>query len=72
MERKKVKSSRIRAIGYDPKKETLEVEFMKGGIYQYSPIKKGIHLELINAQSIGVYFENNIRNNALVKVNKVG
>ena len=35
MERTRVSSSNIRAIGYDPQSQALELEFLNGGIYQY-------------------------------------
>ena len=36
MERKRVNSSRIRAVGYDAKTQDLEVEFSDGRVVVYS------------------------------------
>ena len=62
MERTTVRSSNIDSIGYDEDNETLEVEFNKGGVYQYSNVPLAIYEELINAGSIGVYFAANVKN----------
>ncbi len=35
MDRIQVRSSNIRSIGYDQNRQILEVEFLKGGVYQY-------------------------------------
>ena len=35
MEREPVVSSNLVSVGYDPASETLEVEFIKTGVYQY-------------------------------------
>ena len=35
MEREHASSSNIRSIGYEPVNQTLEVEFVNGGVYQY-------------------------------------
>jgi len=71
MIRKPVESSNIKSIGYDPTNRTLEVEFNSGGIFQYSPITNEAYNMLISAESIGSYFHKNIRNNDLVKTEKM-
>jgi len=43
MERKRVSASNIRAVGYDPGRQTLEVEFMSGSIVQYSEVSPEVH-----------------------------
>lgn len=62
MERQNVESSNLASIGYDAKNEILEVEFKHGGIYQYSDVPENVFEELMNADSHGVYFSANIRN----------
>jgi len=42
MERKRVNSSRIRAVGYDPKERVLEVEFSDGRVVGYSGDRRGL------------------------------
>ena len=63
MERQSVSSSNLASIGYDAENEILEVEFKHGGIYQYFGVPENIYDELMNADSHGVYFSANIRNN---------
>lgn len=62
MERIAVNSSNLASIGYDSPSQTLEIEFNHGGIYQYYDIPEQVHAELMNADSIGSYFNHNIRN----------
>ena len=55
MERIIVKSSNLKSVGYDEKKEILEIEFHKGGIYQYFNVPKHIYETLMDASSLGKY-----------------
>ena len=61
MKRKSVSSSVLASIGYDPKSRLLEVEFNHGEIYQYSDVPEKVYKELINADSIGKYYSDNVR-----------
>lgn len=63
MKRQLVESSNLASIGYDPENEILEVEFKHGGVYQYFDVSENVYEELMNADSHGVYFSANIRNN---------
>lgn len=62
MERLPVDSSNLRSIGYDLKKQVLEVEFQSGEIYDYLDVPEVEFNALKNAPSIGQYFAKNIRN----------
>jgi hypothetical protein len=62
MQRENVTSSNIMSIGYDDSTNTLEIEFLTGGIYEYYNIPIDTYNELMNASSIGSYFSRNIRN----------
>ena len=62
MERTPVTSTNIRAIGYDADSQTLEIEFNKGPVYQYSGVPPGEHEGLMAADSKGTYFNTNIKN----------
>jgi hypothetical protein len=62
MDRTPVKSSTIRAIGYNAATLTLEVEFTDGHVYQYCGVPLWAHTELRTAASVGTYFNLNIRN----------
>lgn len=60
MERKRVNSSRIRAVGYDPKRRTLEVEFSDGRVMAYDGVSPEIHRQFMAAPSATSYFEDKI------------
>jgi len=60
MNRQNVESSSIKSIGYDPFNEFLEVEFVRGAIYQYVNVPAEVFSQLENADSIGSYFSKNI------------
>jgi YD repeat-containing protein len=60
MERKKVNSSSIRAVGYDERGRVLEVEFNDGRVNQYSGVAPEVHRRLISAPSIVSYFRDNV------------
>lgn len=62
MNRKSVESSNLASVGYDAENEILEVEFNHGGVYQYFDVPEQVYEELMNADSHGVYFSANIRN----------
>jgi len=61
MERTHVESSNIESIGYDPDSETLEIEFIKGGLYQYYNVPEYVHGELMSASSHGGYLSSSIK-----------
>jgi len=60
MERKRVNSSKIRAVGYDPQSRTLEVEFSDGRVVAYSGVSPEIHRQFMAAPSPTSYFEDKI------------
>jgi KTSC domain len=70
MDRAAVSSSDLASVGYDESTQTLEVEFHKGGIYQYFGVPKPLHDGLVTAASPGKFFHANIRN--LFSYEKVG
>ena len=61
MERTPVQSSNLLEIGYDPDTETLEVMFKNGGVYQYYNLPQHMYDQLMQAQSHGVFFNNEIK-----------
>lgn len=63
MKRQSVNSSNITSIGYDKDKQVLEIEFNTGSIYHYPNITEKLANELVNAPSIGRFFNTTIRNN---------
>jgi hypothetical protein len=61
MKRVRVRSSELRSVGYDPLAVVLEVEFVAGGVYQYSGVSAETVLALLEAESIGRYFNAHVR-----------
>jgi hypothetical protein len=50
-----VSSSNLASVGYDPNTQTLEVEFLHGGIYQYSDVPSSVHSGLMTAITPAVF-----------------
>ena len=61
MIRTSVTSTDLCSIGYDPVTRTLEIEFVSGGIYQYSDVPPEVLEELLGADSPGRYFHARVR-----------
>ncbi|MEK6880098.1 MAG: KTSC domain-containing protein [Nanoarchaeota archaeon] len=57
----KVESSNLEKIGYDIDKKVLAVQFDSGRVYNYSNVPQEVVLNLLFAESIGKYFNANIR-----------
>ncbi|WP_439360663.1 KTSC domain-containing protein [Bradyrhizobium sp. DASA03007] len=62
MERQPINSTNLISVGYDEDSSTLEVEF-KGGVYRYYNVPAFEYERLMAANSHGVYFNANIRDN---------
>ena len=60
--RKFVSSTNIKSVGYHQPTEALVVEFIKGNIYLYTSVPEDIYRNLMNAISIGQYFNIMIKN----------
>ena len=60
MERKRISSSKIRAVGYDPKTEALEVEFNDGRVMSYAGVSPEVHRRFMAAPSPVAFFEDKI------------
>ena len=61
MERTPVSSSSLKSVGYDPRSQTLEIEFETGRTYQYFNVPESIYQALMSAGSHGQYFNQNIK-----------
>lgn len=61
MDRIPVSSSNIASIGYDQKTQTLEVEFLKGSLYQYFDVPQIVYEEFIGADSKGKFLATQIK-----------
>lgn len=53
MDRTPVKSSNVRAIGYDPETQVMEVEFSNGSIYRYYDVPDMVVRQVREADSVG-------------------
>lgn len=63
MEREAVSSGNIASIGYDEPSETLEIEFLKDGrVYQYLNVPSFMFERLMQANSVGIFFNAEIKN----------
>lgn len=61
MRRQPVESSAISSVGYDPRSETLEVEFSSGAVYDYYEVPPRVYRALLKAPSKGQYVSRRIR-----------
>jgi len=62
MNRNPVNSSNLKSVGYDPETMILEVEFKGGGVYQYKGVEVETHSLMTTSESIGRFFNQNIKN----------
>jgi hypothetical protein len=62
MDRELVSSTSLVSVGYNPPSETLEVEFHSGLVYEYYNVPQFLYDQLMQAPSIGSFFNAAIRN----------
>ena len=55
-------SRAIARTTYNPETLTLTVDFTDGNGFSYSDVPHNVHKALIEAASVGAYFNRNIRN----------
>ena len=60
MERKRVNSNKIRAVGYDPKSRIMEVELRDGTVLAYSGVSQEVYCQFMAAPSPTAYYEDKI------------
>ena len=58
-----VASSLIKAVGYDPEKGELYVEFHRGKLtkYVYQGVPRAVYGAMVEAQSVGYFFLANVK-----------
>jgi len=61
MMRYKVNSSEFRSIGYDLPSSTLETEYQSGEVYQYFDVPARLVLDMLEAESMGRFFNAHVR-----------
>jgi hypothetical protein len=62
MNRVPVLSSNIAEVGYDAETKVLEIMFNRGSVYQYDDVPAFEYTNLVNANSVGQYFNMMIKN----------
>ena len=60
MERKRLNSSRIRSVGYDPGLQKMEIEFSDGHVNAYGGVSPEVYRSLLNSPSPTSFFEDRI------------
>ena len=60
MQRKRVNSSKIRAVGYDEKSQTLEIEFTNGQVFQYPKVYPEVHRRFMAAPNPTSFYDDKI------------
>ena len=60
MERKRVNSSKIRAVGYDEKSQVLEVELSNGEVFQYVKVYPEVYRRFMAAPNPTSFFDDKI------------
>ena len=58
-----VESSMINKYVYNFATKTLKVEFNSGALYEYANVEPDLYDNLCKAESIGKFFNENIKNN---------
>ena len=56
MERERVDSSNLFAVGYDETSKTLEIEFHTHKVYRYYNVPPIVVRQLMDAESMGEFF----------------
>ncbi|ATZ94217.1 MULTISPECIES: KTSC domain-containing protein [Dickeya] len=62
MQRKRVSSTELFAVGYDSETSTLEVELLNGSLFQYKNVARMIYEELMASNAKARYYARYIRN----------
>ena len=58
--RKPLKSSKLRAAGYDERSRVMEIEFVNGDIYEYKSVSPETYRQLMSSPSPNSFFEDKI------------
>jgi hypothetical protein len=57
----RVRSSAIRAVGYNPVTRRMKIKFIQGDTYDFCGVPPHIYERLLNARSKGTYYNDHIR-----------
>lgn len=56
-----VKSSNIKAVGYDVDAQRMVVQFYSGKKYAYRDVPPEVHQAFLDAKSMGIFFTREVR-----------
>jgi len=66
---RRVKSSAVKAVGYDPERGWLEVRWIgQARVYRYSGVAAEVYEELLQAESIGAYVNERVKPHYLYEI----
>jgi KTSC domain len=60
-----VNSAAIKAVGHDPRTNTVHVEFHSGGTHLFGPFTQQEYERFRDAESIGKHFHHHVRAKAI-------
>lgn len=66
-----LKSSNIKAVGYDKKEKELEVHFHSGGEYKYNDVPANVFHRLLKVKSPGKFFHKHIKKDSPYSYEKI-
>lgn len=56
-----LESSNLKRCAYDIETETLQIQFHSGKVYSYQGVPASVYNGLLEASSVGQYFNSNIK-----------
>ena len=60
MEMKKISSGNLRAVGYDERNRTMDVQLADGSVLQYSGVSPDVHRRFVGASSPWSFYRDNV------------
>jgi len=60
MEMKKISSGNLRAVGYDERNRTMDVQLADGSVLQYSGVSPDFHRRFVGASSPWSFYRDNV------------
>lgn len=61
MEMHPVASSNVHSVGYDPRTETLRVQYHGGTTYEYEGVTQHKHDSLMGSESVGGFLNKHVK-----------
>ncbi|OWP64128.1 KTSC domain-containing protein [Hymenobacter amundsenii] len=57
MQRRPIRSTSLKAVGYDPATLTLEIEYRHGGLVRYTGVSEELHQALLRVPGKALFVE---------------